>query len=121
MALASRQQITQRVAQGIDIFLDFGAEPTPTTPKGLGSLACVFFGGPGQTELAVWVNGVKVSNTTTIPAGLFNSSQQLAIGSSNGSGNILDGRSGLGLLCATNLPSLVIRRLYRRTRRLFRL
>ena len=32
MALPARQQKAQRVAQRIDIYVDFGAKPTPTAP-----------------------------------------------------------------------------------------
>lgn len=52
MALPSGQKKTQRVPQSIDIYMNFGAEPTATASEGLGGLTTVFFRAPAAQGCA---------------------------------------------------------------------
>lgn len=61
MPLPSRQQETQRVAQGIYIDVDFGAEPTSTAPQSVGRLATVFFEAPAAHG---WARTTLLSRST---------------------------------------------------------
>jgi hypothetical protein len=42
MPLTSGQQKTQRIAEGIHVYMNFVAEPAPTASQGLGGLPAVF-------------------------------------------------------------------------------
>lgn len=73
-----------------------------------------------STELAIWVDGVKVANTTGIPASLFNSSADFRIAAAGGAPlEYLDGRAALCFLCAAALPDTLIQELFAATRRFF--
>ena len=52
MALASRQEKPQRVAQGIYTGVDLGAEPSPAAPECLAGLPASFFGAPAAQGCA---------------------------------------------------------------------
>lgn len=56
-----------------------------------------------STELAIFVNGVKTVNTTSIPASLFNSSSDFTVGANGAGGEVLDGDTALPFLCAAAL------------------
>ena len=70
----------------------------------------------------IWVNRTKTTDTTTVPASLFNSSAAFQVGrhvDTGGTARLLDGRASLGFLCAAAASDLVITNLYERSRRLF--
>jgi len=68
-----------------------------------------------STETAIWVNGVKTVNTTSIPASIFNSTSALQIGAF-ASANTVDGRASLCFLSANALTDAVISSLFQQTR-----
>jgi len=72
-----------------------------------------------STEVAVWLNGEKDTNTTSIPASLNNSTLPLSIGSNGTPGRYFDGNIALPFLCAYALPDNLITNLYQQTRILF--
>lgn len=72
-----------------------------------------------SVELAVFVNGVKVINTFSIPASIFNSAAGFTIGGAAGSLLLLDGRASLCFLSANALPDSFIDRLFRTTKTAF--
>lgn len=72
-----------------------------------------------STELAVFVNGVKTTNATAIPASIFNSTASFEIGAQGGGGSLQNGRSSLDFLCANNLPDALINSLFQSTRGAF--
>lgn len=65
-----------------------------------------------STEIAVFVNGAKTTNTTSIPASLFGGSAQFTIGALNGASQFLDGRAALCFLGAAALSDNQILDLY---------
>lgn len=69
-----------------------------------------------STELAIFTNGVKASNTTSIPAAIFNSTAAFGIGGDGAGGNLLDGRVALPFLCAGYLSDEIIKALYQESR-----
>lgn len=73
-----------------------------------------------STELAIFVDGVKVTNTTSIPASIFNSSSALRIGSLGDATQYLDGRAALCFLSASALADATIQALYTATAPFFR-
>lgn len=73
---------------------------------------------PG-VELAVWLNGSKWTNTTSIPASIYNGNAAFVIGGRDGGTLLLDGRASLCFLCAAALKDNLINYLYRRSRALF--
>lgn len=64
-----------------------------------------------STSLDVYVNGVKATNTTSIPASIFNGSGALNI-AAQATFNHLDGRCALAFLCAAALPDELIQHLF---------
>lgn len=69
------------------------------------------------TSLDVWLNDEKSTNTTSIPASIFNSTAPFRIGES--SGGYTNGDVALAFLCAYALPDNMITNLYQLTRILF--
>ncbi len=75
-----------------------------------------------SAELALFVNADKTSNTTAIPAALFNSNSPFAVGmftDAAGTARYLDGRAALAFMCAAALSDTVIDHLFRTSRGLF--
>lgn len=72
-----------------------------------------------STELAIFVNGEKEVNTTSIPASLFNSSSAFRIGANGAGGEVLDGDTALGVLAAAAWDDSVIKTLYQTQRAIF--
>jgi len=71
-----------------------------------------------SSELAIFVNGVKFTNTTSIPAAIFNSTTAFSIGSFGGSA-LTTGRQTLCFLSACAIPDTIIQSLFQQTRPLF--
>ena len=72
-----------------------------------------------STETAVFVNGVKLVNTTSIPASIFAGTADFLIGSYNAGGNLLNGRAALCFMCDTNHSDIVIQSIFQQTRGFF--
>lgn len=73
-----------------------------------------------STELAIFMNGVKFVNTTTVPASVFSGNGNFAIGRwDGGTAQYFPGRVALPFLCAAALPDDVIQTMYRITRVFF--
>lgn len=73
-----------------------------------------------STSVDIYVSGVKSTNTTSIPAALFNSTASLLVGSLGTASQPLDGRATLCFLCANALPDTIIASLFNETRGYFR-
>lgn len=76
-----------------------------------------------STESAVFLDGVWTSNTTSIPAAIYNSTSDLFMAGRDdattpGQG-LLDGRIALAFICAADIPDLVINRLWNISRHIF--
>jgi len=71
-----------------------------------------------SSELALLFGKEKYTNTSSIPAAIFNSSAALAIGGING-GASLAGRASLGFICAAALPDAQINYFFHMSRTLF--
>jgi hypothetical protein len=70
-----------------------------------------------NTDLSVYVDGVRVSTAAGVPAGAFNSTADFEIGSDdNGTAAFLDGRACQCWLCAHDLYDVMIPTLYHQTR-----
>jgi len=61
-----------------------------------------------STELKIFMNGSTATNTTSIPASIFNGSSAFQIGSFNAGVNLLVGRCALGFLCAAAVPDSIL-------------
>src|SRR5690606_20574011 len=48
-----------------------------------------------NTSIDLWINETKYTNTTGVPASVFNSTSDLCIGAYSGGTNLLDGRASL--------------------------
>lgn len=74
-----------------------------------------------STAVDVFVDGVKTTNTTSIPATIFNSSAALNIGRRSDGTFYQDGRAALCFLCATagSFPDSLIQDLYQHGRKFF--
>lgn len=72
-----------------------------------------------STALDIFLNGVKVSNTTSIPAAINNATAPLNLGAHNAGAVLLDGRTNLPFLCAAVLSDATIQSIYHHTRALF--
>lgn len=71
-----------------------------------------------STSVDVFVNGRKSTNSTSIPASLYNSSTPFMVGSFGGATQF-DGRASLCFVCAAALPDSVLDNLYQTSRILF--
>jgi len=72
-----------------------------------------------STSVDIYVNGVKTTNTTTIPASIFNTSTSPFDIARFDAGSLLVGAMGLGFLCAAALPDTLLTYLFARSRALF--
>lgn len=73
-----------------------------------------------STEAAIWTNGTKVVNTTSIPATLNNVAAPLNIANTaSGVTRYLDGRCAMAFLCAARLSDNLIDQLFARSRPFF--
>lgn len=72
-------------------------------------IACRF---DPSAEIAIFVNGTKDINTTSIPATLFNTSADFTIGATGVPGDYFDGRINLCGLYAMQLSDTIIRTIY---------
>lgn len=69
-----------------------------------------------STELAIFVNGTKTVNTTSIVASVFNGTAPLVIGSDGGASVFMTGRCALAFLCAAALPDGLLNALFQSSR-----
>lgn len=74
---------------------------------------------PAVPENAVFVNGVKAINVTSVPASVFNSTASLEIGRRSVAATELNGRCAMVFLCAAALPDALLIRLFEQTGPLF--
>lgn len=73
-----------------------------------------------STELAVFVNGSKQTNTVGIPASIYSGTANFNIGAyANGGSGQLNGFASICFLCASALSDTIIKSLYHFTRPLF--
>ena len=72
-----------------------------------------------STELALWVNDNKTTETSSIPASIDSNSSDFEIASKDGGSLLMTGRYSLGALCCAALPDRAIARLYNRGLPLF--
>lgn len=72
-----------------------------------------------STSLSVFLNGVEVENTTSIPASIFASTANFEIGAYSTGSFVLGGRSTLCFLCATALDGAAIQSVYYSQRAMF--
>lgn len=73
-----------------------------------------------SAELAIFVDGTWTKNTSSVPAALVNSNQQLEIGRLNvTNGQYLDGRAGKCFISAAALSDTFVNYLYSRDRVLY--
>jgi hypothetical protein len=70
-----------------------------------------------STELAIFLNNVKVTNVAAIPASVFNSSASLRVGDIRAT--YLDGRASQCFICASALSDALIGNLYQQSRAMF--
>lgn len=98
-----------------------GAVATQVFTAGIVGAAAAFVCGrfDPSSELKVWLNGETNTNTTSIPATIFNSSADFVIGGIHGGSQLLDGRIALSFLCAAALPDVFINTFYQMTAPLF--
>jgi len=69
-----------------------------------------------STQIAVFVNNVKTSNTTSIPATIFSGTADFDIGAFSGGVLPLNGRASMCFLCANQLSDSLISNLFSATR-----
>jgi hypothetical protein len=72
-----------------------------------------------STSIDIYVNNVKVSNTTTIPASIYANTANFEVGSYNAGANRMNGRASLCFVCAAALSDAIIAGLYNRSKALF--
>lgn len=72
-----------------------------------------------STEVALFMDGVKVTVTTSIPATIFNSAQPLTVGADGAGSNVLDGDTALPFLCSDALSDTIILNLWHSQKALF--
>lgn len=72
-----------------------------------------------STSVDIWLNNEKDTNTTSIPASIFNSSSAFEIGSYLGGFGNFDGKIAFAFLCASALSDSIISNIYHQTRILF--
>ena len=72
-----------------------------------------------STSLQVAVNNIITTETTSIPAAIFNSTAALQIGAFNAGTQLLTGRASLCFLSACRVPQAVLSALFQQTRGLF--
>ena len=72
-----------------------------------------------STSVDVFVNTTKASETTGVPATIFNSTADLQIGAFNAGTSLANARASLCFLCAAALPDATLNALYYLTKDLF--
>lgn len=72
-----------------------------------------------SSQIAIFLNGVKTVNTTSVPASLFNASANFAIGGNSAGGELLTGKASLCFLCHEPLADEQITILYQMSRHLY--
>lgn len=73
-----------------------------------------------STEMAIWLNGVKATTTSSIPASVTSGGAQFELARLNSTnGQLIDGRIALAFLCAAIVGDDQISHLWERTRRFF--
>ena len=72
-----------------------------------------------STSLDIFVNGTKSTNTTSIPASIFNSTANFTIGAINTPARYFDGKLSVGFICASALSDSLIDALYQQGRVLY--
>ena len=72
-----------------------------------------------STELAIFVNGVKSTLTSSVFASIFSSTAQVRVSSYASGAGFLNGRAALCFFCANALPDSLIAGLYRSARFFF--
>jgi len=72
-----------------------------------------------STELAIWINRTKYTNTTSIPAAQVNNNQPLAYGARSDATGFLNGRIGLMGLYNYAIPTLLLNQAYEMGRALY--
>lgn len=72
-----------------------------------------------STELAVFVNSAKATNTVSIPASIFVSTAIFTIGGRSDAASLVNGRVALAFLCANALGDDLISSLYQTSRVIF--
>lgn len=72
-----------------------------------------------STEVAIFLNDVKVTDVTSVPASLFNSTAALEVGRLASGIQFLDGRSALNFICAANLSDTLLLSLFTQARPFF--
>ena len=72
-----------------------------------------------STEVAVWVNGTKFTNTSSIDASIFDGSSAFRIGANSSGNNPMTGRASLCFLCAAALSDAMVGNLFSQSRAIF--
>ena len=72
-----------------------------------------------STEVAGWINRTKTTNTSSVPASIFDSTANFTIGATHGGGNALSGRGSLLALFAAAVPDIFIDTYFQMTAPLF--
>ncbi len=73
-----------------------------------------------STELAIWLNGTKTTNTTSIPASLFDSTTaRFSIGGDHAGANLLTGKAALCWVAHEPLPDNYLTILFQMSRHLY--
>lgn len=72
-----------------------------------------------STEMALWVNNTKYTNTSSIYASLNPANASLSVGGQADGFNLMTGRAAHCFVCATALPDVQLQALYSLTRSLF--
>jgi len=72
-----------------------------------------------STSLDVFVNAVKATNTTSIPATIYSGSADFAIGANGDGTNAITARIALAFLCAAAVSDGTVEALYQATRGMF--
>lgn len=113
----------RRAVSGV-IAPDISVDGTALTTVSLGSPAqatwfYVAMQFDPQNELSGWINDTKTTNTTSIPASIFNSNADFVLGAQSSIANLMTGRCSLCALCASFLSDAIILNLFQQTRGLF--
>lgn len=72
-----------------------------------------------SSELAVFLDGVKATNVTSIPASCYDSTATFDLGAVGAGSSLLDGRIALPFVCAAAVSDMQLTALYERSRVLF--
>ena len=70
-------------------------------------------------EVAVWLDGVKAVNTSSIPSLIFNGTADLTMGSRHGGAAFVSGRIALAWICGAHVHDTTINRLWDISRKIF--